>query len=199
MTVIEKIVNLMHCEKVDGRTADHALLEETDTTAKLKKLTLSDLQTDMLVLKIDAGRKVVQGRSVVAVCMSPLFTTMGAGDHNCACDAVVVRERKAGVCEIVYIDLKSDDPSGFAGQFKSTRCFMRYVKELINDLYTQPNEEPMTIGRERFIVFHTDSRNARPSLGKQPTRFTPAAANSPNAPEKHIVLDGMMKRCTELF
>jgi hypothetical protein len=196
MTVIEALKTLMDCGMVDGNSASHAIIKEDDPNAKLQKLTISELGPGMLALMIDEGRIIQHNGRRVAVCMSPLFTTAAnANDHNCTCDAVIVREGANAACEIVYIDLKSDAPAGYAGQFKSTRCFMRYVRELLRDLY----DVPMEITRERFVIFHTDSRNAKPSLGKRPTRFTPADANSPNAPEKHIVRNNDTVRITAIL
>ena len=77
MDVVEAIKELMGCDLVDGATHTHALLEEKDPTAKLKKLTLSDLNKGMLLLKVDEGRKVMKGKRKVLDCMSPLFRIDG--------------------------------------------------------------------------------------------------------------------------
>ncbi len=195
MTVIEALKTLLSCDMADGSSLSHVLLEEKDPTAKLKKIIISELRPGMLALMIDEGRKIKWSGKSVAVCMSPLFTTTGDNDHNCACDAVLVRELDGAACELCYIDLKSDSPSGYEGQFVSTRCFFRYVQEILRELFAVE----MTIRKERFIILHTDTSNARPSLGKRKTRFGPSAANRPGEPDKHIVRDGDTVRCTSLF
>lgn len=195
MTVIEALKTLLRCEMVDGATASHAIINETDETTKLHKVTLSELGPGMLVLKVDEGRKVKHNGRLVAVCMSPLLTTTGDTTHNRACDVVIVRELSGATGELYYIDLKSDSPTSYEGQFISTRCFFRYVQELARQFLAVE----MTICKERFIILHTDTSGARRSLGKQKTRFGPKAANGPNEPDKYIVRDGEIVRCTSLF
>ena len=201
MTIIEALQELLSCKAVNGNTASHAILEENDPLAKLQKITLSELKPGMLVLHIDNGRKVLyeqaKKQKIAAVCMSPLFRTDGIREHNCGCDAVVVRIPNANKpdCELIYIELKSDAPSGFAGQFRSTWCFFRYIQTLLKVLW----EVEMSITKERYVVFHTDTQNSRPSLGKQPPRFSPKGANSPYEPEKYIVKNLDTIHCNQLF
>src|SRR5258708_3678097 len=129
MTIIKALQELLSCKTVNGNTASQAILEESDPSAKLQKITLSELKAGMLIMHIDDGRKVFHGQAnkkkTAAVCMSPLFRRDGAYDHNCGCDAVLLRvpNENDPDCEIFYIELKSDSPSGFAGQFRSTKCF----------------------------------------------------------------------------
>ncbi len=195
MTVIEALKLLLACEMADGSSVSDAIVKEKDPNAKLKRLTFSELRPGMLALMIDAGRATdIRGRPTLA-CMSPLFKATGEYDHNCACDAVIVRERADAACDIAYIDLKSDSPTGYSGQFKSTRCFLIYIAALLNNLY----DVPMRIEWERFIICHTDPNNAKSSLGKRPTRPKPSEKNSPNTPKKYIVLNEGSVRCTEIF
>jgi hypothetical protein len=186
MDVVEAMKALMGCELVDGATQTHAILEEKDPAAKLKKLTIADLNKGMLLLKVDEGRKIVRGKRKVVDCMSPLFSRDGKHDHNRACDAVLLRTVAPTEVEIYYIDLKSDKPTRYQGQFKSTRCFMYYVQKLLADLLNVP----MQIKKERFILLHTDSSGGLPSMGKRPSWHTPAAANSVDTPYRKVVLDG---------
>lgn len=186
MDVVEAIKALMGCEVVDGAAQTHAILEEKDPAAKLKKLTIADLKKGMLLLKVDEGRKIVQGKRKVADCMSPLFKVDGKYDHNRACDAILLYMVAPSEVDIYYIDLKSDKPSGYQGQFKSTRCFVYYVQRLLEEFL----QITMQIRKERFILLHTDSSGALPSMGKRPSWHTPAAANSVEAPYRKVVLDG---------
>jgi len=201
MTLIEAMQELLSCKMVDGKTALHAILTESDPSAKLQKITLSELAPGMLVLYIDNGRKVLyrsgKQHKTVAVCMSPLFSTTNGKDHNCGCDAVLIHvpDENDTRCEIFYIELKSDTPYGYAGQFVSTMCFLQYVKIVIQEFW----DAEMLITRERYIVFHTDTQNFQPKLGKRTTRPDPKNANSPEKPDMHIVRDRMTIRCTELF
>ena len=201
MTIIEALQELLSCEMVNGSQASEAILKENDPLAKLRKITLSELKPGILVLHIDNGRKVLYqqaGRQkTAAVCMSPLFNTDGANDHNCSCDAVLIHvpDKNSADCELFYIELKSDAPSGFAGQFRSTWCFFRYVQTLLKEFW----DVEMNIIRERYIVYHTDTQNARPGPGKRPSRPSPKSANRPEEPVKFIVRDRETRRCTEFI
>ena len=84
--VIDMLRKILSCDCVDGREVTHAILEEKDRLAKLKKLTLSDLKPGMLVLMIDEGRKVYYRQKnktkIAAVCMSPLFRSGPESEEN---------------------------------------------------------------------------------------------------------------------
>ena len=180
---------LLGCIQADGAYVSDAILEEKNE-AKLKKLTISQLTPGMLLLATDEGRK----RDKAAACMSPLFKSDGAYDQNRACDAVLLRKASDGL-QVCYIELKSDSPSGYEGQFKSTHCFIRYLAALSEKLCGWP----VHISRERYVVFHTDSSNAGRRGMKQLTRFKPQSANTPTSPDMFCVRDGDAVRCTEIF
>ena len=44
---------------------------------------------------------------------------------------------KNGALTVVYVDLKSGKPLGYAGQFKSTRQFMRYALGLLEEFHQE--------------------------------------------------------------
>lgn len=50
----------------------------------------------------------------------------------------------------MYVDLKSGNPSGYAGQFKSTRQFVRYAIELLKEFYASPLE----VEREQYVILY---------------------------------------------
>lgn len=180
---------LLGCIVADGTQVSDVILEEQNE-AKLKKLTISELSPGVVVLATDEGRK----RDKEPACMSPLFKVDGDYDQNRACDAVVLRKAGDGL-QVCYIELKSDSPSGYEGQFLSTHCFIRYVKALSEKLC----DCPIHISRERYVVFHTDSSGKRPRGKKQKTRFKPQSANTPTSPDMFCVRNGDTVRCTEFF
>lgn len=186
---VDALKAILSCVKADGRQVSDVILEEKNE-AKLKKLTISNLTPDTIVLDTDEGTK----KNKPFVCMSPLFVDDGVYDQNRACDAVFFKKSHDGY-EVCYVELKSDVPSGFEGQFKSTRCFMRYLSVLSNDLCGQP----IKIIRERFVIFHTDSKNGAVQGKKKRTKFSPLNANSPSKPDKFIVKNGATVRYTEFF
>ncbi|EIJ42717.1 hypothetical protein BegalDRAFT_1843 [Beggiatoa alba B18LD] len=109
----------------------------------------------------------------------------------------MLREQDDGICDFIYIELKSDFPSGYEGQFKSTACFVRYICEVVNELY----QVKMQIGQERFVVFHTDKSNEIPSIRKRGTRAGKESKNKnqPNNPDKHLVKDDMTVPIFQIF
>jgi hypothetical protein len=189
---LEALKALLSCVGADGVRGSDVWLEEKDPSAKLKKLMLTELDSGVIVLEPDKGRKIG-----TTVCMSPLFHLEdGTYGQNRACDAVVIRQskQKKGI-ELFYIELKSDAPSGYEGQFKSTACFMRYVCDLCKQLCDYSIE----VVRERYIVFHTDS-SGKKTLGPRPKpRFDPKSKNTPMSPEKIIVVNEQDYRCTGIF
>ena len=180
---------MLSCVQADGSQVSDVILEEKQE-AKLKKLQISELAPGMLLLATDEGRK----RDKAPACMSPLFATDGMYEQNRACDAVLLRKTGDGY-DACYIELKSDAPSGYEGQFKSTRCFIRYLSHLSEHLCGYP----MAIGRERFVVFHTDSKDGSRRGIKKKTKFAPRNANTPTSPDMFCVRNGDVVRYSEFF
>lgn len=186
---LDAIKALTSCLQADGSQVAHVILEEKDSKAKLKKLTISDLDANIIVLATDEGRKRSQ-----LVCMSPLLADDGGYAQNRACDAVFIRKSDDGY-QVCYVDLKSDSATGYESQFKSTKCFIGYVCALSDSLCGQP----VLISRERYVVFHTDSSNAKRYGKKTKTRFSPNDANAPSSPTKFCVRNGDTVRFSEFF
>lgn len=186
---LDAIKAILSCVQADGAQVSDVLLEEKQE-AKLKKLQISELAPGMLLLATDEGRK----RDRASACMSPLFANDGVFEQNRACDAVLLRKILGGY-EVCYIELKSDAPSGYEGQFKSTQCFIRYLSELTEKLCGLA----MHVNRERFVVFHTDSSNGSRRGLKQKTRFTPRSANTASSPDMFCVRNGARVRYSEFF
>lgn len=139
---MEKLRDSLACIGYNGAQHSHILIEETDVAAKLKKVTLSAPKGDWLSFNTDKGR----GKAAL---MSPLLATGKKHDHHRACDCVVVVNRNQQLT-IVYIDLKSGNPTGYSGQFKSTRQFVRYVLGLLEEFY----QKKLTITDERYVILY---------------------------------------------
>ena len=136
-----KLKDSLACITYNGAQHTHILIEETDAAAKLKKARLIAPNGDWFSFDPDKGR----GKTAL---MSPLLAT-GVHDHHRACDCVVVVNRN-GALTVVYVDLKSGNPSGYAGQFKSTRQFIRYALGLLEEFH----QEKLTIADERYVILH---------------------------------------------
>jgi hypothetical protein len=169
---LEVMRTLLSCIHACGTKATDIYLQEKQPEAKLKKLKLSGLTPEMLVLAIDEKRKL--GKDI---CMSPLFSRDSRYYHNRACDFVVLKQ-SVDVIDVWYIELKSGNPSGYSGQFKSTQCFMRYVFNLATNLC----DSSFKMGRERFIVYHTRSGLKKPTQAQSATK--------PDNPRKIYVKNG---------
>lgn len=102
---LEAIKVLLNCVQADSSQVAHVIIEEKQNTAKLKKLTVSELAPDVIVL----------------------------------------------------------------------------------------------ITRERYVIFHTDSKNAKNYGVKSKTRFSPNDANAPSSPKKFCVRNGDTVRFSEFF
>lgn len=141
--------DLLSCITYNGAQYTHILIDETDVKAKLKKVTLIAPNGDWLSFDPDEGRKCKRiHQRCNAVVMSPLLAIDGH-DHHRACDCVVVLNR-GGQLTVVYIDLKSDNPDSYSGQFKSTRQFVRYALGLLDEFH----REKLEIAEERYVIFH---------------------------------------------
>lgn len=144
----------LSCTNYRGDQHTHILIQETDVSAKLKKVTLQVPNGDWFSLSPDEGRGPLAQ-------MSSLLATGKEHKHHRACDCVVLICRDAAV-RVLYIDLKSGNPVGYEGQFKSTRQFIRYVFNLLEEFHGQK----LTIAEERYIILHGGHALL---LNKQPT------------------------------
>jgi hypothetical protein len=137
-----KLSASLSCVSYRGDQHTHILIEETDALAKLKKVTLKAPNGDWFAFSPDNGR----GKEAQ---MSPLLAVGKDHEHHRACDCVVFIIKDAQ-CIVLYLDLKSANPRGFAGQFKSTRQFARYALGLLEEFHGKK----MTIAKERYIVLY---------------------------------------------
>ncbi len=144
-----KLKDSLSCITYNGAQHTDIQIDETDAAAKLKKITLAAPKGDWLSFNPDDGRKCKRiHRPCNAVVMSPLLAIDGY-DHHRACDCVVVVNR-GGQLTVVYIDLKSGNPVGYAGQFKSTRQFVRYALGLLEEFH----QEKLSIAEERYVILY---------------------------------------------
>lgn len=144
-----KLKNSLNCCAYNGAQHTHILIEENDPAADLKKVTLIAPNGDWFTFNPDEGRKCKRiHRKSKLVIMSPLLTINGH-DHHRACDCVIVVNRN-GQLSVVYIDLKSNNPVSYAGQFKSTRQFVRYALGLLEEFH----QEKLAITDERYVIFY---------------------------------------------
>ncbi len=140
---LQQLHDSLSCCTYNGTQHTHVLIKETDPTAKLNSVTLSAPAGDWFSFNPDKGR----GKTAQ---MSPLLATGAAHDPHRACDCVVLIYR-GGQLVALYVDLKSGNPVGYSGQFKSTRQFVRYALGLLDEFHGTK----LTLAEERFVVLYS--------------------------------------------
>lgn len=139
---LQQLHDSLSCCTYNGAQHTHVLIKENDAAAKLKSVTLTAPAADWFSFDPDKGR----GK---AAQMSPLLATDAAHGHHRACDCVVLVYR-GGQLTALYVDLKSGNPVGYSGQFKSTRQFVRYALGLLEEFHGIK----LTLAEERFVVLY---------------------------------------------
>jgi len=139
---LQQLHELLSCCTYNGAQHTHVLINETAAAANLKRVTLSAPTGDWFSFDPDKGR----GKTAQ---MSPLLATGAPHDHHRACDCVVLINRD-GQLTVLYVELKSGNPVGYSGQFKSTRQFVRYALGLLEEFYGTK----LTLTEERFVVLY---------------------------------------------
>jgi hypothetical protein len=175
---LQQLRDSLSCVTYSGEKHTHIKIKESDPLAQLKTLNIKVPNGDWFVFDPDKGR----GKPPL---MSPLLAT-GKHQHHRACDAVIVVLKPEGL-NLIFIDLKSSAPSGFAGQFQSTRQFTCYLLGLLHEFHGISFKPVL----ERFVIFQTP-RNKRVLLAKKPTVFRciNRSSSDPKAAQKELVHDG---------
>ena len=139
---LQQLHDSLSCCTCNGAQHAHVLIKETDAAAKLKNVTLSAPAGDWFSFEPDRGR----GK---AAQMSTLLATGAKHNHHRACDCVVLINQ-SGKLTALYVDLKSGNPVGYLGQFKSTRQFVRYALGLLEEFHGIK----LTLAEERFVILY---------------------------------------------
>lgn len=139
---LQTLYDSLSCCTHNGAQHSHILINEADVSAKLKNVTLTAPNGDWFSFDPDKGRGHLS-------LMSNLLATGAEHNHHRACDCVVLVNRD-GNLTVLYIDLKSGSPSGYAGQFKSTRQFVRYLLGLLKEFH----QMDLKLVQERYVILH---------------------------------------------
>ncbi|MCE7916650.1 MAG: hypothetical protein DYH16_03665 [Nitrosomonas sp. PRO5] len=164
----------LSCCTYNGAQHTHVLIQENDSQAKLKKVTLLAPTGDWFSFDPDKGR----GKAAL---MSPLLAAGPNYDHHRACDCVVLINRNGHLIAL-YVDLKSGNPVGYSGQFKSTRQFVRYALGLLEEFHGTK----LTLADERFVVLY----GGKPALINKTTtvsKLSKIGKTQPDKPHKREV------------
>lgn len=148
--MFEYLMNSLSCVTYNGAQHSSIIISEKDCQAKLKKVKIKANSGNWFCFSPDDGRKFKVGSKVLTL-MSPLLICENGYHHHCACDAVIIMENENKL-NIIYIDLKSNNPTGYSNQFKSTRQFVRYLLSLQEEF----QENRFDIENERYIIFFNE-------------------------------------------
>ena len=175
----------LSCCTYRGDQHTNILIKEDGVLAKLKLVKLLAPNGEWFSFNPDKGR----GRNAL---MSPLLTAGNGHDHHRACDCVVLIAKERELTAL-YIDLKSGNPVGYCGQFKSTRQFVRYALGLLEDFYGHKFSL-----QERFVVLY----GGKPALlQKKPTvpKLEKIGKTLPDKPYKREVFNASTLYLKELL
>lgn len=166
---LRELSTILSCVPYKWGAASHVHIEEHDGTAKLRKVCLAGLKNNLLVFTPDSGRLIKKTHHK----MSPLFSSSDGIKCNKACDAVVMEELSGGKLKITYIDLKSGRLNGVSDQFKSTICFVEYLRAILDKFHGIK----LDIIQSRFVVL-----GGKKPLNKLPSRVSSHPAADPENP-----------------
>lgn len=190
---LDYLMKSLSCVIYNGAQHSSICINESDSSAKLKSVNIQMGNGEWFCFSPDEGRKCqkIHPQAKNIVVMSPLLTIGKEFNHHCACDAVIFLKNNNGLT-VLYIDLKSDNPTGYSPQFKSTRQFVRYVI----GLYEEFSDGGLSITDERYIIFHSK----KSLLNKTATTPKPKMKkNTPDKAYKRAVLNGESLYLKELL
>lgn len=117
--------------------------------------------------------------------MSALLIADENHNHHRACDCVTFINNN-GKLKVIYIDLKSGSPKGYANQFKSTRQFVNYLIGLANEFNP---DYAMSIEEEIFLILWGGIKINMPKTTTIPVKKA-KEGKLPELPYKHPILNG---------
>ncbi|WP_374334607.1 hypothetical protein [Leeia sp.] len=163
---MEKLLSTFYDFTARSDQHTHINIKEKQDNAKLRNVTLvaKDFQ-NWFSFTPETGEGV----------MSPLLAKGKEHKHHCSCDCVIFVNFSDRL-GVIYIDLKSKSPNGAASQFKSTRQFIKYVLELLNEFHGI-RFPAMTEG---YLVLYGGSH----SINKAPTvpKWPKGGISTPDSP-----------------
>ncbi len=189
---LDYLMRSLSCVLFDGNKDHEALIQELDSSAKLKSITIEMGKGDWFVFSPDEGRKCkrIDQQAKNIVVMSPLLTIQNSFNHHRACDAVIFIKKENRLI-VLYLELKSNKITGYKAQFQSTRQFVRYLI----GLYEEFEGGNLPIYEERYIVFHTKNINKRTTAIKG----NKIKETTPDYPYKRAISDGGSLYLNELI
>ncbi len=152
-------------------------LKETDRTAKLKKITLTGIPNNSIILNLDKFSS------------NTLFkASVKKGKYdNCRCDYVIVTNEKC----VFFIEMKSDVNSPnkknmnkkCIGQYKASRCLLVYIDAIITDMYQQ--NKIFASGDNYYILLYSSALPPHTSASLK-SEYTTSKPN--NTPENFLAI-----------
>ncbi|OXU14053.1 hypothetical protein SMSP1_02215 [Sedimentisphaera salicampi] len=148
-----------------------AVLRETGQDAILKKVKLSNIPQNAVILKMDA-------------CKCPEYIFRTTKDHNKRCDYLLIYQKsEEPVPQLVFIELKSRKLKGIkiSNQFISSVCLFDYINSILMNFY---EIKALSETKRHFILLHK-KRIAKSKTRKKRKHFS----TSESCPERPLSIN----------
>jgi len=156
-------------KEVDGKYT--FTLTETDPAAKLKKVVISDVPQNTILLDMQKYSKLNMGEKMKDIINDE------SGFFKC-CDYLLVSERNSKLY-MIFIEMKSSniDKPKIISQFKGASCFMVYCNAIIERFYNIPDK--ISDLQTSYALLSWGNMNKKPTVRKNKYR-------KPLSPENYI-------------
>lgn len=190
---IKSILSDECCAVSGSPTITTFKIEENHISASLKKILITEVDSNYLIFFPDKGSVLNTGKGKRRTSLvSPLIDRNNSVGAQCACDAVIIHEYD-GNYKIAYIDLKSGNTQGVATQFKSTKCFVDFLLSIAREF----KGINVNCIEARFIALCEKAR----IINKMPTdiRALGGLGRSPTAYKRKKVTNGQIISATHII
>lgn len=174
---MELIKKSLTCATYNGAQHTDIKIIEPAENSDLRNVTLEYISGDWISFDPDRGRCAKKR-------MSALLTADDKHNHHRACDCVALINNKNDLT-VIYIDMKSGNPKGYANQFKSTRQFVQYLVGLTNEFH----DKSLKIAKEKYVVLWGGKQANMQKMPTIPQRKEDEG-NLPDRPQKFAMLNG---------
>lgn len=142
-------------------------LEESDPTSKIRKVKLSGMPANSLLVPLDKARRRkcdgcprMHNRVV-----SFLVETQESKAHRLT-DYVLLSLRSDGLYDCYLIEIKSESPTGISSQFMGSKCVVIYLENFLR----LQHSEPLEVKRWFFVLIQSPEKGGnfvKPPIGSK--------------------------------
>jgi hypothetical protein len=138
-----------------------AILEENDSSAKLKKVEIIDVPDNSILIKIDYGKPYENFRS--------------ENGHRRRCDYLLIARLDNNNKRLLFIEMKSNSfiPEEITQKFLASECLLDYIVSMLKRFHDK--EFNLNGYKKRFVSFQNKRIDKRPVRcqqdGNQPENY----------------------------